>query len=353
MPDRSSGGIGAAANEVHTGMTTGRRVTATDVAAEAGVSRATVGFVLNRTSSQSISAATAKRVLAAAERLGYQPHNGARALRSGHSRIVLIVLPNLPVGHALRELLEAATVRLADAGYQLVVHHRPPESAAPLWSVLMPEMVVGFEPFSAAEMLSMRRAGVERILPAEGDRPVATFWPAAQGVALQIRHLTALGHRRVGCALPAEPRLAARAAQRETVLRQACVVNGLPEPRIALIDPDLESATTAMRSWLCEDRVTAVCGYDDELAAAVVSAALRQGLRVPADLSVVGFDDTPVARLLVPSLTTVAIDNQAFGRYVAEIALGALNGLPADSFPLPDAVRLTVRESSGPPETGR
>ncbi|ASO20848.1 HTH-type transcriptional repressor CytR [Actinoalloteichus hoggarensis] len=338
---------------MHTGMRAGRRITATDVAAEAGVSRATVGFVLNRTSSQSISSATAQRVLAAAERLGYQPHGGARALRSGHSRIVLLVLPDLPVGHALRELLEAATVQLAEAGYQLVVHHHVVETAVPLWSVLLPEVVLGFEPFSAADVLSMRRAGVEHVLPAEGDRPVAAFWPAAQGVALQIGHLAESGHRRIGCVLPAEPRLAARAALRAEVLRQACAAHGLGAPRTALIAPDVAGAAAIVRDWVDGEGVTAICGYDDELAAAVVSAALRGGLRVPADLSVLGFDDTPVARLLVPSLSTVAIDNRALGRYVAEIALGALRGRRADSVPLPDAVRLTVRESSGPPVPGR
>src|SRR5690606_26491156 len=79
-----------------------KRVTAADVARSLGLSRATVGFVFNDTPGQSISDATKQRVFAEAQRLGYRPHTAARALASGRSRLVLLVLPDWPLDHAMR-----------------------------------------------------------------------------------------------------------------------------------------------------------------------------------------------------------------------------------------------------------
>ncbi|MEK6344767.1 MAG: substrate-binding domain-containing protein, partial [Curtobacterium sp.] len=93
--------------------------------------------------------------------------------------------------------------------------------------------------------------------------------------------------------------------------------------------------------------VTAVAAYNDEVAAAVLQAALRRGLRVPADLSIVGHDDSPFAALLFPSMTTIEVDTAVLGRYLADTAMAALGG--PEPAPLPDAAAtLVVRESTGP-----
>src|SRR3954452_6598558 len=88
------------------------RVTATDVAKEAGVSQATVSYVLNDTPGQTIPEATRQRVREAMGRLGYTPHGAARALRLGRSDAVLFVLPDWPLGPALISLVEGLTVAL-------------------------------------------------------------------------------------------------------------------------------------------------------------------------------------------------------------------------------------------------
>src|ERR1700754_4834591 len=87
-----------------------RRVTAADVARVAGVSRATVGFVLNRTPGQTISASTRERVLEASVRLGYRPNSAAQALASGRSRVILFVLPDWPIEYRFRSFLDEATL---------------------------------------------------------------------------------------------------------------------------------------------------------------------------------------------------------------------------------------------------
>ncbi len=102
---------------------TTRRVTAADVARSLGLSRATVGFVLNDTPGQSIPDATRQRVLAEAERMGYRPHRAAQTLASGRSRIVLLQLPDWPIGASLRAHLDAAAATLDEAGYAMGVDH--------------------------------------------------------------------------------------------------------------------------------------------------------------------------------------------------------------------------------------
>ncbi|HWU48134.1 MAG TPA: LacI family DNA-binding transcriptional regulator, partial [Humibacter sp.] len=86
-----------------------RRVTAADIAREVGVSRATVGFVLNSTPGQTISEATRDKVIDAAQRLGYRPHLAAKALASGRSRIILLVLPDWPMEYSMRRVVEEAS----------------------------------------------------------------------------------------------------------------------------------------------------------------------------------------------------------------------------------------------------
>src|ERR1019366_424224 len=130
------------------GGTAGKRVTAADVARSLGISRATVGFVLNATPGQSISDSTRRRVVAEAARLGYRPHRAAQALRRGSSKLILAVLPDWPAGFRMRQHLEEAALVLDEAGYSLVTYMRHAGGRArPLWELLDPDVVMGFVPF--------------------------------------------------------------------------------------------------------------------------------------------------------------------------------------------------------------
>src|SRR3954454_5418345 len=101
---------------------TRRRVTSADVARVAGVSRATVSYVLNDTPHQTISAGTRNRVLAAAARLGYAPSAAARTLRTGRSDLVLCLLPDWPIGQEVCSLLGNLPTALARSGLSFVAH---------------------------------------------------------------------------------------------------------------------------------------------------------------------------------------------------------------------------------------
>src|SRR5690606_20782706 len=144
----------------------GKRVTAADVARSLGLSRATVGFVLNDTPGQTISEATRERVLAEAARLGYRPHSAARALASGRSHIVLLLLPDWPMDHAMRAHLDEASLVLDQAGYSLVTTTpHPGGQAVPLWESLDPDVVVSLAPVPDAQFAGIAATRARTIIP--------------------------------------------------------------------------------------------------------------------------------------------------------------------------------------------
>lgn len=295
------------------------RVTAADVARSLGLSRATVGFVLNDTPGQTISAATRERVFAEAARMGYRPHSAARALASGRSHIVLLLLPEWPVDFALRTNIEEAAAALDRAGYSLVTHTPSRTSRArPLWEMLQPDVVVSLLPLDADLRDRLLRAGVNNIVP-DPDEDTANAY-VDPGPALQIRHLVSLGHHRIGYVGIADPRLADLSAARlagATATAAELGVELVPLGGLTLDDP----AAGALVETGRREGISAVATYNDDVAIAVVGAALRRGVRVPAELAVVGHDDTPVASLVEPRLSSIHVDVTGLGRYLAALAL--------------------------------
>lgn len=334
-----------------------KRITAADIAREVGVSRATVGFVLNDTPGQTISQGTRERVLAAARTLGYRPHTAARALASGRSHIMLLILPDWPLDHSMRENIDQASAELDRAGYSLITTapHRGGH-APPLWRTLSPDVVLSFLPLSTEQIAAMRDAGVDHIVPP--DLPAGTEhtdeveassgagfmsrFAFSQGPALQVEHLQQRGCRRIAFAGSGDSRLAelntlrrdlaAHAAERFSVewLEHADMVEG--------------NAAEIVARWN-QQGVDGVVAYNDDIAALTVGAAVRQGIAVPAELAVIGHDDTPMARLLVPSLTSIRIDLADLGRYMAALALAVLDETVMP-LPEPDAVATVVERES-------
>ncbi len=305
------------------------RVTSADVARESGVSRTTVSYVLNEKPGVVITDATRRRVLDAANRLGYTPSAAARALRSGRSDLVLCVVPDWTIGPLLDTLIDHVTMSLAQHGLSVLVHiDRGSRPLAELWRAVTPCAVLGLSPFDAADARAMARAGIAVIGSALDEDPhPETFVVPQQAIGrLQVEHLVSRGHRAVAYAAPADDRLAAFADRRLAGVRHECARLGLPAPRLARVDLTVESAVAAVRAWReAGEPVTAVAAYNDEVALAVLAGAAAEGLGVPGDLAVIGVDDIPVARLAVPALTTVwqAIDAQA--DYLAGSVLAALD----------------------------
>ncbi|MHA6523753.1 LacI family DNA-binding transcriptional regulator [Tessaracoccus sp. G1721] len=321
-----------------------KRVTAADVARSLGLSRATVGFVLNDTPGQTIPAPTRERVLAEAERLGYRPHSAARALASGRSHIVLLVLPDWPLDFTLRRNIEEASLALDASGYSLITY--TPEHAShtrPLWESLQPDVVISMTPLAPERIAAIRAAGVEHIVPDPDHADVEQY--REEGPSLQVSLLQARGVTRVAFVGSTDPRIADLVAARRASATEAAAAVGLRLAEPLDIELTEDSAAAAVRTLIGEG-VTGVAAYNDEVALALVGAALRAGVDVPGELAVVGHDDAPFAALAQPRLTTIRLDVTGLGRYLASIALNLAEGTPlAEPMPV-QHVALVVRDTA-------
>lgn len=333
------------------GTSRGRRVTSGDVAREAGVSRATVSYVLNDTPHQKIAEATRNRVWEAAARLGYAPSAAARTLRTGRSDIVLGVLPDWPIQHVLGRLIQQLTNAFAEHELTFLVHSsaQPARPLREVWRALTPAAVLALNEFPDAEAEAMRSAGIEVVMTmhgsAEGDvrSPLVSEEPIG---ALQARHL-ADTHHRLGYAYPDLPRLDVLARPRLDGVRQVCAERGLPEPDVRTVPLDLDGAAEAVKTWLAADPpVTGICAFNDDIAMAVLLALQSLGLRAPHDLAVIGVDDIPGSALLRPSLTTVVRDTHALARGLARRVVDALDRKELPAGPIEDTLRVEARDST-------
>ena len=326
-------------------------VTSADVARESGVSRTTVSYVLNANEGVVISEATRQRVRAAAVRLGYSPSAAARTLRRGKSDLVICVLPNWPIGPVIDTLLDHLARQLAERGLTVLVHHgRGTRPLSDLWRAVTPRAVVGFTTFTPEDEQSMRQAGIQVVgtaLEQDPRDPVVHSVSQAGIGRLQVQHLAARGHRAIGYATPTDPRIADFADGRLAGVRLECSDRGFPEPLVAAVDLEVRSAALAVRGWRTAGvPVTAVAAYNDEVALAVLAGLRAEGLRVPADVAVIGVDDIPAARLALPALTTVSQGVDAQARYLASAVLAALDGpTRPPAFPA-DVLDVVVRDST-------
>lgn len=320
-----------------------KRVTAADVARSLGLSRATVGFVLNDTPGQTIPEATRTRVLDEAKRLGYRPHTAARALASGRSHIVLALLPDWPLDHSMRAHLDEASLVLDRAGYSFVtMTPHPGGQAVPLWESLQPDVVISLAPISDAQHEAIRATGAVSIMAGRDDLDLGIELGFEDGPRLQVEHLIASGRRRIAFAGTPDPRLADLAAGRRARARATLSAAGLELAGDEQVD--VTTAPDVVARWAAAG-VDGVVAYNDDIAALVLGAALRQGVAVPEQLAIVGHDDTPLAQLLVPALSSVRIDAAGLGRFLAELALGAVGAGPVPTAGPAALAQLVVRET--------
>lgn len=319
-----------------------KRVTSVDVARVAGVSRATVSYVLNNKPGQTIPDDTRRRVLEAARQLDYHPHASARSLAVGRSDIVLFSIPYLPISASTSRFAEGFAAGLAEHGLTMVahlagVHGRP---LADVCASVDASAVIGLEDFAPETTEALRRAGVAAVFSFGGDAAA----PDRAIGRLQTEHLLARGHRRLGYALPGQraPRL--MATERLAGAEQACAAAGVERPTILTVDPLSASAAQAVARWRTQ-AVTAVVCYNDETAMAVLAGLRELGLAAPADLAVIGVDDIPGASLTAPPLTTIAFDLSNAARHLAARVAAALRGEESRADAVDSLPYIVERES--------
>jgi DNA-binding LacI/PurR family transcriptional regulator len=324
------------------------RPTSRDVAQEAGVSQSTVSLVLAGKWTGRVSAATAKAVQAAAERLGYRPNRAARNLRLGRTRTVLLVIPTMTSPFFGAVYTGAARVA-AEHGFGVVVYPWPDLSGPADSPFAAPgEAIDGILGSSmTVEVLSAFRGTPVVMLDSDpaGGVPTVDF-DVAGGMREIARHLLGLGHRRIGHLAAAVDQWTFRA--RAQALKAAVAETQTASLTRANAAIDVAAARAAALDLLGRPvRPTALVCDDDQIAAGVYKAARTLGLDIPHDLSVTGFDDVLLATALEPELTTVRLPAEDLGAQGMAALLELLEGGDPRSRSLPG--ELAVRGSTGPP----
>lgn len=324
------------------------RVTSADVAREAGVSRATVSYVLNDRPGRSIPEATRERVRAAAARLDYVPDQRARALRGAPPPVILLVTAPVPTGRNLGLIGDTLTALAAEREHSLVtLQSADPEAVGRTVAHLRPRLLITLVGGGEHAALA-RRLGVPVVDAHDLGTGSAEGGEAARA---QVHHLLGAGRRRIAYLGAADPELARFETARREGLAAATEAAGLPPaPREAVTTrqalEDDGAVRAALRSWRAADPpVDAVACYNDLWAAAVLRAARAEELRVPEDLAVIGMDDEPLGVFLDPPLTTLSLDPVGAAEALFARGLALLGDEDADPSAGP-RLRVVVRGSA-------
>jgi LacI family transcriptional regulator len=310
-----------------------------DVAALAQVSIKTVSRVVNK--APNVSAPLRERVENAIAELGYRPNQSARRLAGGRSFMIAYLYSN-PAPAYTSGIQYGAAERCRDLGYHLVVEPISPgaeerfDVLERLVAALRPDGVMLVPPLADDEALLARldELGLPcaRIAGSIGQTTFTIETPEREAGRMVADHLIALSHRRIGIITPPSSHRAA--LQRVEGFREGLTAAGLPiEPSLSVEGRfDFASGIEAGESLLSRaDPPSAIFATNDDMALGVLTLAHRIGLRVPEDLSVVGFDDTPASRTSWPPLTTVRQPLKDMGRSIIDALVSGGNQSP--NFP--------------------
>jgi DNA-binding LacI/PurR family transcriptional regulator len=324
-------------------------VTISYIAESAGVSIPTVSKVINGRSG--VAAATRARVEALIDRYGYRKP----AQRSNMMELVFDELEHMWGVEIIRGVERVARQQRVGV---VLTEFGPQRNAIRYWIddalARRPDCVVTVAQLSDEQRNQLRAKGIPFVvfdptveLPDDTPFVGATNWHGGRSAA---RHLIELGHRRIAMISGPDRVLCCRA--RLDGYRSAMDIAQLPVHADLVVRTDLtrEDGYAAARDLLHRpERPTAIFTANDLQALGVYQAAREMGLRIPADLSVVGFDDLPIAALVDPPLTTVRQPLSEMAAAATELALALGRGEQASQIGLELATTLTVRDSTAPP----
>jgi len=325
-----------------------RRTTLADVATAAGVSVALASIVMR--GAPGAGAATRERVLAVAARLGYRPDSRARLLRSGRSHLLGVVFDVRHPFHV--DLLTGLYAAAETAGYQLTLSAVTPrrDERTAVGGLLQDrcEALILFGPRTATAELATITARLPVVAMMRGVRHRTVDVVRTDdrlGSAQAVEHLVALGHRRIAHVDGGRVHGSAERRQGYHDAMRHHGLNGLARvvPGGAGEDDGARAAAD-----LLADPPTAVTVFNDLAATGLLDVVRRHGLRVPEDLSVVGYDDSSFSRLAHIDLTTVAQDVDAMAARAVTRAVERIEGTPVDRREIVIAPRLVERGTAGP-----
>lgn len=332
-----------------------KRSTIRQIAEEAGVSIATVSRVLNQP--DTVRKETREQVRAAMDRNYFVSHGSAASLNSQTSKTIGLVIPTIT--NSIYASSTHAIQRVAQrSGYTvlLAVSEFDPAEEEHLIRRLVERRVDGLILTGgerAAHIYSLlEKNGVPSIVTwklTNGEKRPSVSFDNYRAGRLAMAHLTDLGHRRIGL-ICGRTAVNDRARERRRAYEDALGEIGLSLDLDLVFERDFEfvEGSAAMRRMLeGQERPTAVFCANDIQAIGALQECLEAGLRVPEDISIIGFDDLPIARYVRPRLTTIHVPAKRMGHLAAEALFGWItSGKEPGVEELP--VELMVRHSTGP-----
>lgn len=337
----------------------GKPATINDIARIAGVSKKTVSRVIN--TSPFVKGETRARVEAVIAELGFTPDPQARGLAFRRSFLVGMIYDN-PSPNYVVNMQQGVLDGVRGSGLELVVHpcNRGADSfladvqgfvvRQKLFGVVLPPSVS--EDDRVIAILKQADCPYVRIASVSLDEPAnMVVTNDSRGAAEAARHLAELGHRRV--AFISGPTTFRSSHERGRGFREGLAEHGvtLDEAYVRQGAYTFESGVEAAESLLAmPSPPTAIFAGNDEMAIGVMKAARDRGLDVPGDLSIVGFDDLPMASRVWPNLTTVRLPIRDMGRMAAEKLTARSRGLDPATLSQPEVIpSLVVRQSTAGP----
>lgn len=334
-------------------------VTINDIAKHLNLSKSTVSYALNG-GPRPVSADVRERVQRAAEELGFRPNPVAQSLATRRTRTLGFVPASLEPDAMTSPLVQVALQTIFRAAHEKEMHlllpsgfdpRRIEETREHLFAAPIDGLILLLpEETSAVHSLLKRKVPMVGIIAPVGGPVPTVNADNAGGVREALAHVLELGHRVVGLLYDDSHR---DTRDRHEAFRSHSARVGLeckPQHMIACGLNHHQGEESAIRILSTSPRPTALICVNDHVAAGAVRAAYRMGLRVPRDLSIVGFDDDHIGRTCVVPLTTIR-------QPIGEMALAAFDGILTQlrGRPVADQVHacpLIVRESTAPPPTG-
>jgi LacI family transcriptional regulator len=332
--------------------------TINDVAQMAGVSKRTVSRVIN--DSTKVNERTRARVKEVIRVLSYTPSLQARGLAARRSYLLGLIydVPTLFINEIQKGILSVC----GDAGYELVVHACHIDSSRLIEDVtrfvsrakvdgviVLPPVSLIDEVIATLDRIGCRYVSFTSALSAEPWKLVVTNYMPA--IADMTDHLVKLGHRRMG--FISGPRSNLSSQKRHEAFFQALARHQLKLPRKMIEEGAFtyESGLRAAKKLLARDeRPTAIFAANDEMAFGVMNVAHQMGLRIPDDLSLVGFDGTSFSSFVIPALSTIRRPSDQMSRLGAQklIALIADGPDAARGYETMVSPQFVPRDSTGP-----
>ncbi len=339
------------------------RPTIADVASEAGVHPSTVSRVLNDHAGTTVRPATRERVVAVAERLGYRPSAIARGLRLQQTMTLGMLVPDI-TNPFFSPMIKGAEEAALARGYNMILCNSEddPEREAAYLRLLRQRQVDGLL-IASSQMADQTIAELRdqeelpfvllnRATRVAGDLAVVVDNRAAALEA--VAHLATLGHRRVGHI--AGPQTTTTGSERLEGYRAGLLAFGLMDDPALVVEAEafsVEAGSAALAKMLASgSRPTAVFAANDLIAIGIYQRLRDVGVVVPRGMSVVGFNDIPLAGLLEPALTTVRVPQLEMGAAGADLLIDRLEGRPIDRVRVTLATSLVVRASTSAPPVG-